>query len=110
MKVLKLSSTSELWYQKLLLVSHSHPDLLSSPHQADADIQDDELNIIFSTGPPAPQGSYEVPARARAAYLKASGRESEIPEEDREPEISEGAKGNEAGLNRKDPIGEDCPV
>lgn len=76
------------------------------------------MESVFATAPPAVQGAYEVPARARAAYLKASGRESEIPLTDREPEPHPELE-TEAGvtkrnksenLNRKDPIGEDCPV
>lgn len=115
LKVLKVPSSSTVWYQKALLVRDplirrrlSHTTL----HDilAGANGQASELQAVFAAAPPAPSEHVVVTTQVKTAYLRATGAHVDEEVEVTDEVVVEKAQGGNGNGSRKDPVGEDCPV
>ncbi|OCF55713.1 hypothetical protein L486_06464 [Kwoniella mangroviensis CBS 10435] len=86
-KVLKVPDDSSIWFQMSL-----------TP---------EEVDHVFNTSPPTPNGSVTVNVKVHKAYLHATGRGGEDEEvvTGIDKEIKDGSDGK-----KMDAVGEDCPV
>jgi len=71
----------------------------------EAHLQESELQVVFEYAPPSAQGAYQIPNKAREAYMKAINPHASVEEPIKEKEEEDGVN-----PKRKEAIGEDCPV